>query len=334
MPSQSNTVLVTGGAGFIGFNLIKELVGRGYFAICLDDLSCGPREHADELDRLAKCRFIRHDVVEPIDLEVDFIINLACPASPPAYQRDPIKTTLTSVLGIRNLLELARTRGARLVQASTSEVYGDPLEHPQKESYFGNVNTMGPRACYDEGKRCAETLIYDYSRIHGVDARVARIFNTYGPGMRIDDGRVVSNFIVQALRGEDVTIYGDGLHTRSMCFVDDLVDGLIRLMESAEAGVAPVNLGNPREISVVDFAELVIAMTGSSSRIAYLPEAVDDPHLRRPDITRAQEVLRWRPRVALEDGLRETIAYFRGQLAEAAVSGLHQGVKPVDDMRS
>jgi UDP-glucuronate decarboxylase len=316
MPTEQKTVLVTGGAGFIGFNLIKKLVKCGYETICLDDLSCGLKEHALELESLGNCKFIFHDVVNPIDLQVDIILNLACPASPPAYQRDPIKTTLTSVLGIRNLLELARAKGARLVQASTSEVYGDPLEHPQRESYFGNVNTMGPRACYDEGKRCAETLIYDYSRIHGVDARIARIFNTYGPGMRVDDGRVVSNFIVQALRGEDVTIYGDGRHTRSMCFVDDLVDGLIRLMEFEDVGVAPINLGNPREISVAEFAELVVAMTGSPSRIVYLPEVVDDPHLRRPDITRARDILHWQPRVPLENGIRETISFFRAQLAE------------------
>jgi len=318
MPIEKKTVLVTGGAGFIGFNLIKRLVKQGYKAICLDDLSSGPIEHAVELNSLSNCNFIRHDVVDPIDLQVGFIINLACPASPPAYQRDPIKTTLTSVLGIRNLLELARAKGARLVQASTSEIYGDPLEHPQKESYFGNVNTMGPRACYDEGKRCAETLAYDYARIHGVDVRIARIFNTYGPGMRVDDGRVVSNFIVQALQDEAVTIYGDGRHTRSMCFVDDLVEGLIRLLELDDVGVAPINLGNPREISVAEFAELVIAMTGSSSRIVNLPEVVDDPHLRRPDITRAREILGWRPEVSLEDGLRTTISHFRARLAPSA----------------
>jgi UDP-glucuronate decarboxylase len=318
MKTKNKTVLVTGGAGFIGFNLIKKLIKCGYMTICLDDLSCGLQEHAFDLERLGNCKFICHDVVNYIDLPVDSIINLACPASPPAYQRNPIKTMLTSVLGIRNLLELARAKGARLVQASTSEVYGDPLEHPQKESYFGNVNTMGPRACYDEGKRCAETLIYDYSRIHGVDARIARIFNTYGPGMRVDDGRVVSNFIVQALRGEDVTIYGDGRHTRSMCFVDDLIDGLIRLMEFDDVGVAPINLGNPREISVAEFAKLVVSMTGSSSRIVNLAGVVDDPHLRQPDITRARDVLRWQPQVTLEDGLGETISFFRAQLAGAA----------------
>ena len=260
-------------------------------------------------------RFIQHDVREPIELRVEQIYNLACPASPKAYQADPIKTNLTSVLGARNLLELARSTGARMVHASTSEVYGDPLVHPQSETYWGNVDFTGPRACYDEGKRCAEALISDYRRVHGVDCRVARIFNTYGPGMREDDGRVASTFIIEALQHLDITVQGDGSHTRSMCYVDDLVDGLVRMMAAEPAPSGPVNLGNPDEIEVVAFARRVIEGTGSNSKIVFGPEAIDDPHMRRPDISRAQAELGWAPRVTLADGLALTIDYFRWRLA-------------------
>ncbi|MGW9231993.1 UDP-glucuronic acid decarboxylase family protein [Pseudorhizobium sp. NPDC055634] len=310
--------LVTGGAGFIGFNLCKKLLGRGDKVVCVDDMTSGMPQHVDELRRDANFEFIRHDVCDALDLKVDRIFNLACPASPPAYQADPIKTTLTSVLGVRNMLELAVTNGARILHTSTSEVYGDPLEHPQRESYNGNVHTMGPRACYDEGKRCAETLLHDYHRLRGADVRVVRIFNTYGPGMRSDDGRAVSNFIVQALTGQDLTIYGTGNYTRSFCYVDDLVDGMLRLMELDGDHPAPVNLGNPHEIAIKDLAELVLAETGSRSGIIHLPSVIDDPRVRCPDITRATKLLGWKPKVRIEDGLKETIDYFRRQLAEPA----------------
>ena len=310
--------LVTGGAGFIGFNLCKKLLGRGDKVVCVDDMTSGMPQHVGELRRDAKFEFIRHDVCDALDLKVDRIFNLACPASPPAYQADPIKTTLTSVLGVRNMLELAVTNGARILHTSTSEVYGDPLEHPQRESYNGNVHTMGPRACYDEGKRCAETLLHDYHRLRGADVRVVRIFNTYGPGMRSDDGRAVSNFIVQALTGQDLTIYGTGNYTRSFCYVDDLVDGMLRLMELDGDHPAPVNLGNPHEIAIKDLAGLVLAETGSRSAIIHLPSVIDDPRVRCPDITRATKLLGWKPKVRIEDGLKETIDYFRRELAEPA----------------
>ncbi len=313
---SQRTTLIAGGAGFLGFNLAKRLLAEGERVLCLDDMSTGLQEHVDELSRDSRFDFIRHDVTEPIELRVERIFNLASPASPPDYQADPIKTTLTNVVGMANMLELARSNGARLVQASTSEVYGDPLEHPQTENYRGNVSITGPRACYDEGKRCAETLVYSYRHMHRTDARVARIFNTYGPGMRSDDGRVVSNFILEALQGHDVTIYGDGSNTRSMCYVDDMVEGLLRLMAVEHEHSGPMNLGNPREISVLGLARLVIEMTGSSSRITFLPEAADDPHVRRPDISRAQAALCWSPKVSLEQGLQPTIAYFRKRLQE------------------
>lgn len=279
-------------------------------------MSTGVQEHVDQLAHYERFHFIRHDVTKPINLRVDRIFNLACPASPPDYQADPIKTTLTNVLGTRNLLELAHSNSARFVQASTSEVYGDALVHPQPEGYRGNVSSTGPRSCYDEGKRCAESLVFDYERVYGLDVRVARIFNTYGPGMREDDGRVVSNFVVQALQNSDLTVYGDGTNTRSMCYVDDMIEGLIRLMAANAALAGPVNLGNPREISILDFARLVIEKTGSASNIVHLPAAVDDPRLRCPDIARAKADLNWEPRTALEDGLRATISYFAGKLAE------------------
>jgi UDP-glucuronate decarboxylase len=318
-------ILVTGGAGFLGFHLCKRLLLEGYHVICLDDLSSGQQEHVDRLLQHEKFEFIRHDVTQPIDLRVNRIFNLACPASPVAYQADPIKTTLTNVIGTRNMLELTCSNEARIVQASTSEIYGDPLVHPQPESYRGNVSITGPRACYDEGKRCAETLVYDYHRVHGIDCRIARIFNTYGPGMRQDDGRVVSNFIVQALQNRNITVYGDGSQTRSMCYVDDLIEGLLRLMALDVAPDGPVNLGNPREISILDFAHRVIEATGSRSDIVHLPEAVDDPRVRCPDISRARTELDWKPLVALEDGLKATIEYFERSLTELWVHSVRAG---------
>ena len=303
--------LVTGGAGFVGYNLCKRLLQQGDEVICLDDMTSGMPQHVDELQRYEHCHFLRHDVCEPVTLKVDRIFNLACPASPPAYQADPIKTVLTSVLGVRNMLELALANDARLLHTSTSEIYGDPLEHPQRESYNGNVKTMGPRACYDEGKRCAETLLHDYHRVRGADVRVVRIFNTYGPGMRADDGRAVSNFVVQALAGKDLTVYGDGSYTRSFCYVDDLIDGILLLMELDGDHAQPVNLGNPHEIAINELAELVLAATGSRSRIVHLANAVDDPKVRCPDITRATALLGWRPKVDIADGLRPTVDYFR-----------------------
>lgn len=313
--SETYVTLVTGGAGFIGFNLCKRLLLEGAHVVCIDDLSSGSAEHVDKLAGHDRYRFILHDVREPIDLRVDRIFNLACPASPVAYQADPIKTTLTNVVGTRNMLDLARANAARFVQASTSEVYGDPLVHPQTEGYFGNVNTIGPRACYDEGKRCAETLIYDYATRYHVDARIARIFNTYGPGMREDDGRAASNFIMQSLQGHDVTVYGDGQHTRSMVYVDDLVEGLLRLMDSDNVAFAPVNLGNPQEITILELARRVVELTGSESGIVHLAEAIDDPHVRCPDISRSKALLGWEPTIALNDGLRATIDYFARRLA-------------------
>jgi len=307
--------LVAGGAGFLGFHLCKRLLRERHRVVCLDDLSTGLKMHVDLLSGEPGFNFVLHDITEPIDLRVDRIFNLACPASPLAYQSDPVKTMLTNVVGTRNMLELARANHARILQASTSEVYGDPLEHPQSESYRGNVATMGPRACYDEGKRSAEALMYDYHRCHGVDTRIARIFNTYGPGMREDDGRVVSNFVLQALRRRDLTVYGDGTNTRSMCYVDDLIDGLCRLM-NLDHDPGPVNLGNPQEISVLEFARLVLAITGSSSGIAHRPAAMHDPRVRCPDISRARHALDWEPRVTLEEGLNATIDHFRDKMAE------------------
>ncbi|MBW8298648.1 MAG: SDR family oxidoreductase [Hydrogenophaga sp.] len=303
--------LVTGGAGFIGFNLCKKLLYFGEKVICVDDMTSGIPQHVVELQRHENFHFLRHDVCEPLSLKVDRIFNLACPASPPAYQADPIKTTLTSVLGVRNMLELALANNARILHTSTSEVYGDPLEHPQRESYNGNVKTMGPRACYDEGKRCAETLLHDYHRIHGADIRVVRIFNTYGPGMRADDGRAVSNFVVQALAGEDLTVYGDGSYTRSFCYVDDLVEGILRLIELDGDHPQPVNLGSPHEITINKLVELVLASTGSLSRTAHMANAIDDPKVRCPDISRANALLGWQPKVSIEEGLGPTIEYFR-----------------------
>ncbi|WP_202402888.1 UDP-glucuronic acid decarboxylase family protein [Shinella kummerowiae] len=308
-------VLVAGGAGFLGSHLCERLLRGGNTVICLDNFSTGRMENLHHLLRFDTFSFVRHDIVEPIDFAVDEIYNLACPASPLHYQADPVHTMMTSVLGALNLLELAAHYKARIFQASTSEIYGDPHVHPQPETYWGNVNSFGPRACYDEGKRSAETLFFSYHQQYGVDIRIGRIFNTYGPRMRTDDGRVVSNFIVQALKGEDITVYGDGSQTRSFCYVDDLIEGFFRLMNSPTSIQTPVNIGNPGEFTVSQLAEQVIAMTGSSSKIVYRTLPVDDPHQRKPDITVAERTLGWRPTVALTEGLKATIAYFEHQLA-------------------
>jgi UDP-glucuronate decarboxylase len=305
-------ILVTGAAGFLGSHLCDRLLAQGHRVWGLDNLMSGTRANLAHLLDHPRFSFIEQSVTEPCDLRVDMIFNLACPASPPHYQQDPVATTLTSVLGGWRMLELARRCGARLLQASTSEIYGDPAVHPQPESYHGDVNTIGQRACYDEGKRCAETLCFDYLRQYGVAVRVARIFNTYGPRMLPDDGRVVSNFIVQALQGEDITLYGSGEQTRCFCFVDDTVDGLLRLMASDDTG--PMNLGNPHEITMLQLARHVLELTGSSSRLVYRPLPQDDPRRRCPDIALARRTLGWSPQVPLAEGLSRTIAYFRALL--------------------
>ncbi|AZO08947.1 MULTISPECIES: UDP-glucuronic acid decarboxylase family protein [unclassified Mesorhizobium] len=304
--------LVAGGAGFLGSHLCERLLRDGYEVVVLDNFHTGKRYNLSGIQRDPSFTCIKHDIVDalPMDLEVNEIYNLACPASPPHYQADPIHTFKTSVLGSINLLELARRNNAKIFQASTSEVYGDPLVHPQPEAYFGNVNTHGPRSCYDEGKRSAETLFFDYSRTYGIDVRVARIFNTYGPRMQPDDGRVVSNFIVQALRGEDITVYGSGQQTRSFCFVDDLIEGFIRLVNVPAAPQHPVNLGNPVEFTIMELAEMVIDYTNSRSRIVHRPLPIDDPRQRKPDISVARQHLGWEPKVALAEGLAHTTAYF------------------------
>lgn len=303
-------ILVTGGAGFIGSHLCGRLVGEGHEVLCADNFFTGSKENIrSHLDNNL-FELMRHDVTFPLYVEVDEIYNLACPASPIHYQFDPVQTTKTSVHGAINMLGLAKRVKARILQASTSEVYGDPSVHPQPEEYWGNVNPLGTRACYDEGKRCAETLFFDYHRQHGVSIKVARIFNTYGPNMHPHDGRVVSNFIVQALRGETITVYGDGGQTRSFCYVDDLVDGLVKLMNTEESVIGPINLGNPDEFTILQLAELVIEMTGSKSKIAKFPLPEDDPRQRQPDIGKAKEILDWAPTIALKQGLRKTINYF------------------------
>ena len=305
-----NPILVTGGAGFLGSHLCDRLLADGHAVVCLDSFLTGQEANIAALHTHPRFALLRQDVAQPVAFPVHQIFNLACAASPPQYQRDPIHTTQTLVLGAMNVLELAQRHGALVLQASTSEVYGNPLVHPQHEGYWGHVNPIGPRACYDEGKRCAETLFFDYQRHRGVDVRVVRIFNTYGPRMRPDDGRVVSNFIVQALRGEPLTLYGDGLQTRSFCYVDDLIEGMVRMVrQDHEAG--PVNLGNPGEFTIRELAEWVLRLTGSRSALAWRPLPADDPAQRRPDIAKAQSALGWTPQVSLEDGLKETIAYFR-----------------------
>lgn len=306
-----NRVLVMGGAGFLGSHLCDRLIESGNDVVCVDNLFTGRKDNVRHLLNNPYFEFIRHDVTQPIYVECDQIYNLACPASPIHYQRDPIYTTKTSIYGSFNALGLAKRTGARILQASTSEIYGDPVCTPQPESYRGNVNTIGPRSCYDEGKRVAETLFFDYHRIHDVDIKVMRIFNTYGPRMDIGDGRVISNFIVQALRNEDVTIYGDGSQTRSFCYVDDLISGMIKLMNSREGFHGPVNVGNPGEFSIKELAEIVIDMTNSKSRIIFKPLPQDDPMQRRPDISLAKKELDWAPAINLRDGLIKTIDYFK-----------------------
>src|SRR5471032_884490 len=306
-------ILVTGGAGFLGSHLCDRLVNDGNDVVCLDNLFTGRRLNIEHLLDRPGFEFVRHDVIDPFKFEVDQIYNLACPASPPYYQYNPIKTTKTSVLGAINCLGLAKRVRARVFQASTSEVYGDPQVHPQPESYWGYVNPIGKRSCYDEGKRCAETLFFDYHRENKVDIRVIRIFNTYGPSMHESDGRVVSNFIVQALRGEPITIYGDGAQTRSFCYVDDLIEGMVRFMAQTETP-GPINLGNPGEFTMLELAELTLKLVGGKSRIVHKPLPADDPKQRRPDIGFARNVLDWEPKVQLDEGLKRTIAYFRGRV--------------------
>ena len=307
---QSRRVLVTGGAGFIGSHLCEKLLADGADVLCVDNYFTGSKDNIAHLLTNHRFEVMRHDVTFPLYIEVDEIYNLACPASPIHYQHDPVQTTKTSVHGAINMLGLAKRLRAKILQASTSEVYGDPKVHPQSEDYWGNTNPIGPRACYDEGKRCAETLFFDYRRQHNLGIKVARIFNTYGPRMHPDDGRVVSNFIVQALKGNPVTIYGDGSQTRSFCYVDDLVDGLIGLMGTSEDVTGPMNLGNPGEFTILELAEKVIGLTNSSSEIVRKPLPPDDPVRRRPDISLAERTLSWKPTIALEDGLKRTIAYF------------------------
>ncbi len=310
-------ILVTGGAGFIGSHLCKRLVEEGNDVICADNLFTGSRKNIEALLDNHHFEFLRHDVVRELLVEVDQIYNLACPASPVHYQHNPIKTIKTSVMGAINMLGLAKRVNARILQASTSEVYGNPQVHPQPEGYWGSVNPIGIRSCYDEGKRAAETLFFDYHRQNHVDIKVVRIFNTYGPNMNMNDGRVVSNFIVQAMKGEDITVYGDGSQTRSFCYVDDLVEGLCRMMNSRDGFTGPVNLGNPGEFTMLELAKEVIGLTGSRSKIVYEPLPQDDPAQRKPVIELAKRELGWEPEVMLEDGLKRTIAYFEGELKHA-----------------
>ena len=310
-------VLVTGGAGFLGSHLIDRLLDRGDEVLCVDNLFTGDKRNLDHLAGNARFEFMRHDVCMPLYVEVDEIYNLACPASPVHYQHDPVQTTKTSVHGAINMLGLAKRLKCRIFQASTSEVYGDPAVHPQTEDYWGNVNPIGIRSCYDEGKRCAETLFFDYFRQHQTDVKVVRIFNTYGPRMHPADGRVVSNFILQALRGEPITIYGDGSQTRSFCFYSDLIDGFLRMMDTPEGFTGPVNLGNPNEFTIKQLAETIIELTGSKSEIVYLPLPSDDPTQRRPDISIAKRELGWEPSVQLREGLGKTIEYFSTMTAAA-----------------
>lgn len=308
---SKNRVLVTGGAGFLGSHLCERLLAQGCEVLCADNYFTGSRENIAHLLNNPMFEAIRHDVTFPLFVEVDQIYNLACPASPVHYQHDPVQTTKTSVHGAINMLGLAKRLGATIFQASTSEVYGDPSVHPQPEEYWGNVNPVGMRACYDEGKRCAETLFFDYHRQHRLAIKVGRIFNTYGPRMHPDDGRVVSNFIMQALKGDDITIYGDGLQTRSFCYVDDLIEGFVRLMATGPEVTGPINLGNPGEFTMLELAEMTIRLTGSASKIVHRPLPADDPKQRQPDISKARAVLDWEPKVPLAEGLGRTIAYFR-----------------------
>jgi len=312
---MNRNILITGGAGFLGSHLADRLIADGHEILCVDNFYTGSKDNIRHLIGHKRFELIRHDVWLPLYVEVDRIYNLACPASPVHYQNDPIATTKTSVLGAINMLGLAKRKKARVLQASTSEVYGDPQIHPQPEGYWGHVNPIGLRACYDEGKRCAETLFFDYHRQENVDIRVVRIFNTYGPRMHPNDGRVVSNFIVQALKGEPITLYGDGMQTRSFCYVDDLVDGMVRMMDQ-DVEIGPINLGNPAEFTIRELAEQVLRLTDSKSRLEFFPLPQDDPVQRQPDISKATKQLDWTPTVGLEDGLKETIAYFRNIIAQ------------------
>ena len=309
-----NRILITGGAGFLGSHLCDRLIKDGHDVLCVDNFFTGSKQNIAHLIGNPSFELMRHDVSYPLSVEVDQIFNLACPASPIHYQLDPVQTTKTSVIGAINMLGLALRLKARVFQASTSEVYGDPEQHPQQESYWGRVNPIGPRSCYDEGKRCAETLFFDYFRQHNLDIKVVRIFNTYGPRMHPNDGRVVSNFIVQALKSQDITMYGDGSQTRSFCYVDDLIEGFVRMMATEKGVTGPINLGNPGEFTMLELAEKVIQLTNSKSKLVFMPLPTDDPKQRQPDITLAKENLGWKPKVNLEDGLKETIAYFRNTL--------------------
>ncbi len=311
---MGKTILVTGGGGFLGSHLCERLLDRGNDVICLDNFFTGSKENIRHLIGHNQFELIRHDITVPIYLEVDRIYNLACPASPVHYQHDPVQTTKTSVHGSINMLGLAKRLNARILQASTSEVYGDPLVHPQVEEYWGNVNPIGPRSCYDEGKRCAETLFFDYRKQHGLSVKVIRIFNTYGPKMHPNDGRVVSNFIIQALLGKDITIYGKGDQTRSFCYVDDLIEGMMRMMDSPDDVTGPVNLGNPAEFTIEELAKIIIRLTNSSSKLVYKPLPLDDPQRRQPNITKAKELLGWEPAIEIEIGVKRTIEYFENAL--------------------
>jgi len=306
-------ILITGGAGFIGSHLCEKLVKDGHDVICLDNLFCGNKSNIFHLLFLPNFEFIRHDVTIPISLEIDYIYNLACPASPLYYQKRPVKTVKTNVIGALNMLELAQKNNAQILQASTSEIYGDPKVHPQKETYWGHVNPLGPRSCYDEGKRLGETLFMDFHRQFGLNIKIVRIFNTYGPKISINDGRVISNFIVQALRNENMTIFGDGQQTRSFCYVDDMVSGLLKMMATASDCIGPVNLGNPNEITIIELAEMIIRMTKSKSKLVFNELPQDDPKQRQPDIRLAKKRLNWQPTVSLETGLAKTIEYFEKQ---------------------
>ena len=325
---QHKRVLVTGGAGFLGSHLCDRLIAAGHEVLCVDNLYTGTRRNISHLLGHPAFEFMRHDITFPLYVEVDEIYNLACPASPVHYQHDPIQTTKTSVHGAINMLGLAKRLRVPILQASTSEVYGDPTVHPQGEDYWGHVNPIGPRSCYDEGKRCAETLFFDYRRQLGLAIKVARIFNTYGPRMHPNDGRVVSNFIVHALQGQPITLYGDGSQTRSFCYVDDTIDGLIRLMETPDEVTGPVNIGNPKEMSVRELAEQILAKTRSRSQLELHELPADDPQQRQPDIARARELLGWEPRVPLDEGLDKTIAYFRELLAEEGIVPAARIVSP------
>jgi len=318
-------VLVTGGAGFLGSHLCERLLRDGHDVLCVDNYFTGRKENIVHLLDNPHFEVMRHDITFPLYVEVDHIYNLACPASPVHYQYDPVQTTKVSVIGAINMLGLAKRTGARILQASTSEVYGDPSVHPQTEEYRGNVNPLGPRACYDEGKRCAETLFFDYARQHRVAIRVVRIFNTYGPRLHPSDGRVVSNFILQALQGQDITIYGDGRQTRSFCYVDDLIDGFVAMMNADDDVTGPINLGNPHEVTIRELAERIIALTRSRSKLIARPLPQDDPMQRCPDITRAERLLGWRPSVPLEEGLRRTVAHFADALGRQAAQGSPAG---------